>query len=391
MNNKQKISIFTGSRAEYGLLYWVIKELENRNEFDINVIATGTHLSKKMGYTVSIIREDFSDMIHEIDIDVAGTSPHEVSLMISKGIDSFSDYFLHNETDLIIILGDRFEILSVAIAALTHNIPVAHIGGGEVSEGAIDDSIRHCLTKLSHIHFPITERCANRIKSLGEDPSRIHVVGSTSLDILQNIVFYSKSELSKIMGFNEDKKLMLFVYHPETIDFENNNDKIDEVLRAIDEVDFEVIALYPNIDISSNQIIDKLKTFSSERGNVILIKNLERRLYLSLMKNADIMVGNSSSGIVESPSFCLPVINIGNRQNGRDKSENVIDCHNSYNSVLDAISEVTNNDILKSKIREMHNPNGDGFASFRIANILSEIDFKDFEIKKNSKYLNSQK
>ena len=357
MTTKTNLSIFTGSRAEYGLLYWVIKELIESDVFNVKVVATGTHLSKKMGNTISKVREDFKDKVHEIDINTVGTSPNDISKMVSNGVTLVSNFFANTKVDLAVILGDRFEILSVAVAALPHNIPIAHIGGGEVSEGVIDDSIRHVITKLSHIHFPINNKCGERIKALGEDPSNIHVVGSTSLDILKNIDFVSKSSLSDLIGFDKRKKLMLFVYHPETIDYKNNLENIDEILNAISEVDFEIIMIYPNIDTLSDFIIDKLENFSIGKDNVFLVKNLDRNIYLSIMECADVMVGNSSSGIVESPSFSIPVVNIGNRQNGRDKSENVIDCKNSYSSVLSAINAAINDGEFKSRISKMKNPN----------------------------------
>ena len=389
LNKFPRVSIFTGSRAEYGLLYWVIKELISREIFDINVVATGTHLSKKMGHTVTEIRNDFPDLIHEIDIGLEGTSPHHISAMMGKGIQEFSNYFSSSGTDLIIILGDRFEILSVAVAALPYNIPIAHIGGGEISEGVIDDSIRHCLTKLSHIHFPITKKCGERIKSLGENPSNVHVVGSTSLDILRKIRFLSKSQLSDMVGFNKEKRLMLFVYHPVTLEYRKTPEQIENILSVINNFDFEIIMIYPNIDTSSNHVIERLDLFSKENTNVFLIKNMDRKNYLSLMNIADIMVGNSSSGIVESPSFNLPVVNIGNRQAGRDKSKNIIDCSNSVNSITEAINKVNNDEKFIQEIKEIRNPNGDGFASRRIADILSEIDFNSFNIKKDSKFINS--
>lgn len=389
MKKIKKISIFTGSRAEYGLLYWVIKELESRGIFELSVIATGTHLSKKMGYTINEIRKDFPHLVSEIDINLDGTTPYHISSMMGKGVQKFAKYFANNNPDLVIILGDRFEILSVAVAALPYNIPIAHIGGGEVSEGVIDDNIRHCLTKLSHIHFPITEKCGNRIKTLGENPANIHVVGSTSLDILRTIKFKTKNQLSDIIGFNKEKKLMLFVYHPVTLEYKETPEHIQNILTSIGNYDMEIIILYPNIDTHSDEVVEKIKIFSKENPNAYLIQNLKRNHYLSLMNVADLMVGNSSSGIVESPSFRLCVINIGGRQDGRDKSNNIIDCGNSVDSITRAIDKALNDKGFIQAVKKVVNPNGDGLSSKRIVNILSEIDLDSFDIKKKSRFLDN--
>lgn len=382
----RKICVVTGSRADYGLLYWVMREIQETSDMELKIIVTGPHLSKKSGYTVdNIVSDGFEDVIR-IKTFQEDTTPNGISESIGHGIIQFSNFFKNNEIDFLVLLGDRFEILSVAIASLPFNIPICHLGGGEVSEGAIDDSIRHSITKMSHLHFPINETCAARIKQMGEEPERIFTVGSTSLDFINHYTLLNKKQLSNKLNIEFNKKVMLVVYHPTTLLYEDVNFEIDNLLSVIDKLKYETVLIYPNIDTSSDVIVDKLIAFSNNRAYIKIFKGFDRITFLSLMNTVDVMVGNSSSGIVESPTFKLPVVNIGRRQQGRDHVGNIINVGTSINEIESGIYQALNDEKFIKGLSDVVNPNGDGNASKRIVKILSELDLETFSIIKKSSF-----
>jgi len=381
---KKRICVVTGSRADYGLLYWVMKEIEVNPDMKLIPVATGGHLSRRIGYTAREITEDgFEDLV-KINILNEDTSSRGIAQSISRGVEKFADFFKNNTVDFLVLLGDRFEVLAVAIAALPYNIPIAHIGGGEISEGVIDDNIRHSLTKLSHLHFPIAEQCAKRILQLGEEPWRIHVVGSPRLDFMKKVTYKPKRILAKELGITFNDKVALVIYHPVTLEFKDAERQINNVLKAIEVVNVETIIFYPNIDTASSVIIKKIEQFVKRRRNTKLLKPLKRDDYFSLLNAIDIMVGNSSSGIVEAPSFKLPVVNIGNRQRGRDQLRNVISVDYSWRNIVKAMRKGLYDKEFIRSLKNVRNPYGDGKASRRIVKILHDIDLGAFPIMKKS-------
>ena len=370
----RRVCTVTGSRADYGLMQWVMQEIKENSGMELIPVVTGAHLSKKSGYTVKEIQGDgFRDLV-EIKISDGDTSPYGIGKSIGEGVEGFAKFFGMVEVDFLLLLGDRFEILSAALAALPYNIPVGHIGGGEISEGVIDDSIRHCLTKLSHLHFPITDECADRIKQLGEESWRITVVGSPRLDFMDKVRFKSRDELGKKLGISFGGKVALVIYHPVTLEFKDAATQVDNLLKAVERVNIEAVVLYPNLDTSSDVIIDRIEEFARDNPGVRLFKNLGREDYLSVLNSVDVMVGNSSSGIVEAPSFRLPVVNVGNRQRGRDHVGNVINVGYSTGDIVDAIEKALYDREFINSLENLRNPFGDGKASRRIVDVLENLE-----------------
>lgn len=381
---KNRICVVTGSRADYGLLVWVMKEIEAKENLELVPIATGAHLEKEWGHTVDKIVADGFKNIVRIKSHAGDTSPHGIALSMSECIKNFSEYFRDNRPDLLVLLGDRHEILAVALASLPYNIPIAHLGGGEISEGAIDDSIRHSLTKLSHLHFAITEKCAERIIRMGEETWRVHASGSPRLDFTTRMQYKSKEELAKKLGIDFSGKTALVIFHPSTLENKSAEEQTEELLKALASVDCQKLMFYPNIDVNSEIIIGKLENFCKEREDSKLFLPLEMDDYLSLLNAVDIMIGNSSAGIVEAPSFRLPVVNVGNRQKGRDCMSNVIHVGNDSKEMLDGINKGLYDEEFIASLSGIKNIYGDGRASEKIADIISEIDFENFQIAKKN-------
>lgn len=384
MNRKKRICVVTGSRADYGLLYWVMKEIEKSQNLQLLTIATGAHLLNKFGYTVREILKDGFANVRRIKIDVADTSAYGIAKSIGSVTGKLAGFFKKNKVDCLVLLGDRFEMLAAAMAALPYNIPIAHIGGGEISEGVIDDNIRHSLTKLSHLHFAITEKCADRIKQMGEEPWRIKVVGSPRLDFIGMVRYKTKEELSKRHGIRFNNKVGLIVFHPTTLELKDTQKQIDNLLKALESIEIEKVVFYPNLDTNSDVIIDKIEKSAKKNKNIRLFKPLERHDYLSLLNAVDIVIGNSSIGVIEAPSFKLPAVNIGNRQRGRDCVGNIINADYSCRGIVNAIKKGLYDRGFLKNLKKIKNPYGDGKASRRIVDILSSIDFDNFQILKKN-------
>jgi len=381
---RKKICVITGSRADYGLLCWVMKEIKSRPDMELLPAAVGAHLEKEWGHTVKHIENDGFTNVAKIKTFSGSTSPEGIAATTAATLKGLSAFFGMAKPDIAVLLGDRYEILAAAMAALIHNIPIAHLGGGEISEGVIDDSIRHALTKLSHLHFVITEKCAERVRALGEEAWRVHVSGSPRLDFVTNIKYTSKEELGQKLGIDFSRKAALVIFHPLTLENENTARQTEELVAALKETDFSKIIFYPNIDTNSEVIIKMLENFAADKSNhAKIFKPLEMADYLGVLNSVDLMIGNSSAGIVESPSFKLPVVDIGNRQKGRDCMQNVIHVSNSKSAILAGIEKALSPDFRES-LKDMKNIYGDGAASKKIADELSRIDFANFSlVKKN--------
>ncbi|OGV38348.1 MAG: UDP-N-acetyl-D-glucosamine 2-epimerase, UDP-hydrolysing [Lentisphaerae bacterium GWF2_45_14] len=381
---KKRICVITGSRADYGLLCWVMKEIASRADMELVPVAVGAHLEPDWGYTVKHIESDgFTDVV-KIKTFSGDTSACGIASTTAETVKGLSAFFASTQLDLVVLLGDRYEILAAAMAALIHNIPIAHLGGGEISEGVIDDSIRHALTKLSHLHFVITEKCAERVMAMGEESWRVHVSGSPRLDFMSRIKFSSKDELAQKLGIDFSRKIALVIFHPLTLENKNTEEQTAELIEALKQADCSKIMFYPNIDTNSGTIIKMLEEFAGDKeNNAKIFKPLEMADYLGLLNSIDLMIGNSSAGIVESPSFKLPVVNIGDRQKGRDCMRNVIHVPNNSTAILKGIMEALS-PSFKDSLKDMENIYGDGMASRKIADVISKIDFSKFSlVKKN--------
>jgi UDP-N-acetylglucosamine 2-epimerase (non-hydrolysing)/GDP/UDP-N,N'-diacetylbacillosamine 2-epimerase (hydrolysing) len=306
------------------------------------------HLSPEFGRTVELIEADGFHVDERIEMLLSSDSPEGIAKSIGIGVLGFAQAFGRSRPDLLVVLGDRFEMLAAALAALPFNLPVAHIHGGEVTEGAIDDPMRHAITKLSHLHFASTESHARRIRQLGEQPWRIHVSGAPSLDHLKNLIFLDRAELEHRLDLELTEAPILITYHPVTTEYEKTAWQIQELLTALESFNQPLVFTLPNADTAGRTIIDAIRNFVLRHPAARMTDNLGTQAYFSLMRIAAAMVGNSSSGLLEAPSFELPVVNIGTRQKGRTRGCNVIDTDNNHEAISVGIRRALSRDFRQS-------------------------------------------
>lgn len=334
----RKICLITTTRAEYGIMKRLIEKLYNDKDIDFSLIVTGMHLSKKFGETYKDINIPITQ---KIDIEIEKDAAYSMALAIQR----FSDCFKNLLPDIIVILGDRYETMAVAIAAMLNNIPIAHLHGGETTEGAIDEAIRHSITKMSHLHFTSCEDYRKRVIQLGEAPDRVFNIGSLGVENIKTLKLMTKEELEKSLNFKFGKKNILMTFHPVTLEKNSAKSQIKEVLSALGELkDTNIIITMPNSDQESNEIFKQIEVFEKENKNVKTYTSLGVIRYLSTLKYVDMVVGNSSSGIIEVPSFKIPTINIGNRQRGRIQANSIINCQPVKSEILEAINSGYNLD-----------------------------------------------
>ena len=374
---KRKICVVTGTRADYGLLYWLMKEIEVDNEFELQIIATGMHLSPEFGLTYKEIEKDF-----KIDKKIEMLLSSDTAIGISKSMGlaqiSFAEAYEDLKPDIIVLLGDRYEIFSAASAALIANIPVAHLHGGEITEGAFDESIRHSITKMSHLHFTAAEEYKNRVIQLGEHPSRVFNVGGMGIENIKRLKLLSRDEFEESINFKLNKKNILVTFHPVTLENSSAKEQFQELLNAIDELkDTNIIFTKANSDTNGriiNQMCDEYVLKNSNKS--ICFTSLGQLRYLSALQYVDAVVGNSSSGLIEAPSFKIGTINIGDRQKGRLKAKSIIDCDSLKSSILQAFEKLYSEEF-ESILINTNNPYGDGCASEKIIKELKKVDLKN--------------
>ena len=369
---KRKITYITGTRADYGRMIPTLRMLKNDSNFELSIIATGMHLLQDYGYTVEDIENDFG-VTNKIDMMLASDTNAAMAKSLGIGIVGITQVLEEKQPDIILLLGDRGEMLAGAIAGAHLNIPVAHIGGGQTTGGStIDESIRHAITKFSHIHFVATKSHAKRLCSMGEKPENVHVVGAPDLDAISNLKLSYPSEIAKKYGLNLSKPIILFIQHPTTTTPLDNENNFKISMDAITELNYQTIVIYPNSDAGNRSGIEIIK-----RCDVLPFiksyKNIPYIDFLNLMSIASVMVGNSSSGIIEAPSFKLPVVNIGNRQQYRDRAINIIDVGHNRIKIKKAI-ECAISDDFKVKIKNCENLYGDGNTYKKISKILSKVE-----------------
>lgn len=376
---KRKICFVTSSRADYGLLYWVMKGVSDDPRFQLQVIATGMHLSPEFGSTLNVIIEDGFCVDSRVEMLLSGDSAVAVTKSMGLGVIGFADAFADLKPDIVMVLGDRFEIFAAVQAALIARIPVGHIAGGDVTEGAYDDAMRHAVTKMSHLHFATTEESARRIRQLGEDPKHIHVVGSPGIDYIRKLTLLTRDELQTALDFKFMEKNILVTFHPATLETEDPRVQFAEVLQGISRFGnaMGVIFTKTNADTNGRVINGMIEEYVSLNNNTRCFTSLGQLKYLSLIGQVDAVVGNSSSGVYEVPSFKKPTVNIGDRQKGRITAGSVINCIPAGEDVHGAISEAFEIDCS-----EVKNPYGDGYASERIVAILGEIKDPKLLVKK---------
>ncbi|WP_027624880.1 UDP-N-acetylglucosamine 2-epimerase [Clostridium lundense] len=369
----RKILVVTGTRAEYGLLYWTMKAIEEDKDLELQLIATGNHLVPEYGLTIEQIKKDGFNIDEEIDMMIS--SNNKSAVLKSMGIEmiQLASAFDRLKPDILLILGDRYETFVAATCAMMMNIPIAHMNGGESTEGLIDEQIRHAITKMAHIHLAGAEYYKERIIKMGEESWRVHNVGQSGVESIKRINFMSKEELEKQLNIKFNREVFLVTYHPVTLDLDNTEYQIDQLIKALKKYDAQIIFTYPNADFGSKIIIDKIKKYESLNENVNIIYSLGQLKYLSLLKYSDIIIGNSSSGIIEAPVFNIPVVNIGDRQKGRIRNKNIIDCGYNENDIIKAIDIALNDNSFRSQLNYIENVYGDGNTSKRIVHILKDV------------------
>lgn len=374
---KRKVCVITGSRAEYGLLRWVMQAVEENEELELQLIVCGMHLSEEFGSTLTEIENDGFKISCKVDILDSTDSSFGVISAMSRGLVGFAKAFDSLNPDVIVVLGDRFEIFSAVTAALITKIPVAHLHGGEKTIGAFDDALRHCITKMSHLHFVATQEYKNRVVQLGENPATVFVVGGLGIENLNRLVLLSKFQLEKALNLKFANKSLLVTFHPVTLDEITPLKQIHELLEALDDLeDTTLIFTAPNADPGGSIIRKQIEKFVKKKSNAHYFASLGQLKYLSCLAQVDGVVGNSSSGILEAPSLKKGTINIGDRQKGRTQSSSIINCIPNKKDILFAIETLYSEKFQKG-LAETVNPYGIGNPSKEVTRVLKSISLKD--------------
>ncbi len=370
----KKVCVVTGTRAEYGLLYWLLKEIQNDKEFELQLIVTGMHLSPEFGLTYKEIEKEFK-INKKTEMLLSSDTPVGISKSMGLAQISFAEAYDELKPDILVVLGDRYEIFSAVSAAMIAQVPIAHLHGGETTEGAFDESIRHSITKMSHLHFTATNEYKNRVIQLGEHPSRVFNVGGLGIENIKKLKLLTKEEFEKSIDFKLNKKNILVTFHPVTLEKSTAQEQFQELLNAIDELeDTNIIFTKANSDTDGrviNQMIDEYVAKNSHKS--IGFTSLGQLRYLSALQYVDAMVGNSSSGLAEAPSFKIATINIGDRQKGRIKVDSVIDCEPVKLSISKAFEKLYTQEF-QDILQTTRNPYGEGCASKKIIEEIKKID-----------------
>ncbi|MGA8037031.1 MAG: UDP-N-acetylglucosamine 2-epimerase [Candidatus Acidiferrales bacterium] len=367
---KRKIAVVTSSRADYSHLYWPLKDLSAHNDIDLKIIALGSHLSPEFGHTVDEIERDGFVIASKLECLLSSDTDLGMAKTIGLAALGLADLFAEMRPDILLLIADRYEMLAPASVALALRIPIAHIEGGEVSEGAIDDAVRNALTKMSHIHFTSTHAARDRVIQMGEQEWRVHRAGAPSLDHIRRRTLLDRTALEKKLELDLGSATVLVAYHPVTINRDTLSET-DALFEALDSLTHQIVFCFPNADAGSRALIRRTKSFveSKRRGKIYV--NLDTPTYLSLLGHASVLVGNSSSGIMEAASFSLPVVNVGLRQQGRERAINVIDVPAEASAIHEGLRRARTASFRQSLLG-MTNPYGDGTASERIVRVLAE-------------------
>ena len=366
----RKICVITGSRAEYGLLRWVMQGIKDDPVLKLQVLATGMHLSREFGLTYREIEKDGFRIDRKVKMLTGSDTPVGIAKSMGKGLIGFADALHELKPDLIVVLGDRFEIFSAVAAALVARIPVAHLHGGELTEGAFDEAIRHSITKMSHLHFVATEEYRQRVIQLGEQPQRVFTVGGLGIDNICRLKLLKRKELEAVLNFKLGKKSLLITFHPVTLENDAGVRQMGELLKALGKIKkTQLIFTLPNADTNSRKLIKMVKQFVAQHPNARAYPSLGQLRYLSCIAQVDGVVGNSSSGLAEVPSFRKGTINIGDRQQGRLQASSVISCQATRQSIANAVKRLYSRDF-QARLSQVRNPYGTGGASNRVVKFL---------------------
>jgi UDP-hydrolysing UDP-N-acetyl-D-glucosamine 2-epimerase len=376
MKTKQKkvrtIGVVTVARSDYGIYRPILLAIRKQKNLRLHLIVAADHLCRRRGMTVQEIESDGFDIGDRIKMSPPSDTPAGIAFAMAKGIEGFAKVFRSRKPDLLLVLGDRFEMHAAVSAAMPFGMPVAHLHGGEITEGAVDNQFRHSISKMSHFHFVATKENRRRLLRMGEEPWRVIVTGAPALDNVRAMQLMTPAEIERETGIKLAQAPLIVTFHSVTLEPDKTALHIGELLAALDRVGLPVLFTYPNVDMGSRLIVSAIQEYLKTHRDCRLVKSLGTRLYFSVMKHAAAMVGNSSSGIIEAASLHLPVVNVGNRQGGRLHGRNVMDVQCERTRLAAAIRRVTS-PSFKSRIRGLRNPYGDGNAAARIVSMLSEI------------------
>jgi len=370
-DSRRKIAVVTTSRADYSHLYWPLRALAEHSLVDLQLIVLGAHLSPEFGATIREIEKDGFPIAARIECLLSSDSDIGMAKTIGVATLSLADHLGALRPDFLLLIADRYEMLAPASVALALRIPIAHIEGGEISEGAIDDAVRNALTKMAHVHFTSTFAARDRVISMGEEPWRVHRAGAPSLDHLKKSRLFSRHQLAEQLSLNLDIPSSVVAYHPVTL-ASDTLEEADALFTALEQLPEQLLFCYPNADAGSRALIDRTKSFLNARGNGRLFVNLDAITYWSLLREATLFLGNSSSGIMETPSFALPTVNIGIRQQGRERARNILDAPANSEAILNAASTARSN-AFRQSLEGMANPYGDGSAAGKITGVLTTV------------------
>lgn len=379
---RRQIAVVTGGRADMGILLPVMRAIAQEPALALNVLATGMHLSPAFGFTVQEIEKAGFSVQERIECLLPDDTPEAIAQAMGRGVCGFAEVFGRGRPDLLIVTGDRFEVHAAALAALPFKIPVAHLHGGELTQGAVDDALRHSLTKLSHLHFVSTEDYARRVRQLGEEPWRVIVSGAPSLDNLRTVELLPRQMLERTLGLRLEPAPLLVTFHPVTLEYEQTAWHAEQLLAALGRFGRPLVMTAPNADTSGQMIRQRLIAFVRSRQNAVLVESLGSQAYFGLMACAAAMVGNSSSGIIEAPSFWLPVVNIGSRQQGRVRARNVIDVGYDAEAIIQGI-ETALSASFRERLQGLANPYGEGHAAEVIVQRLKTLSLDQRLIRKH--------
>lgn len=367
------IGVVTIGRSDYGIYFPLLKRIEENPELNLHLIVSGMHLSPEFGLTVNTIKADGFTIGDKVEMLLSSDTPDAIAKSMGLGLIGFGGAFSRRKPDILILLGDRFEMHAAGLAALPFGIPIAHIHGGELTIGAIDDALRHSLTKLSHIHFVSTQEYGMRVEQLGEKPENIHVVGSLSLLNLKNVKLYGPVEFERQYQISTNPPPLLITFHPTSLEYEKAEKQFNELLMALEKLKRPVVFTLPNADTGGRVLINMVKKFVKINKWAKAVDNFGTRGYFSMMNFAAAMVGNSSSGIIEAASLKLPVVNIGSRQKGRVRSMNVIDVKTQSKNIIEGIELAISADFHR-KVQNVENPYEQSDPLEKIISVLNDIE-----------------
>jgi GDP/UDP-N,N'-diacetylbacillosamine 2-epimerase (hydrolysing) len=376
-----KICVVSGARSEYGLLRWVMERIRSSLKLELQVIVTGMHLSPEFGLTYREIEQDGFRIDRKVEMLLSSDTSASISKSMGLGMIGFAGALEELKPDLLLVLGDRYEIFAAVSVATVSRIPVAHLHGGETTEGAFDEAFRHSITKMSHLHFVAAEEYRKRVIQLGEDPEKVFLMGGLGIDSIHKLKLLSLADLEKSLDFKFGERNLLITYHPVTLEKDSSSQQMEKLLTALDKLEnTHFIFTMPNSDTDGRIIFGMIEEFVAQRPNSKAFTSLGQIRYLSCIKYVDGVVGNSSSGLTETPSFKIGTINIGDRQKGRLKAESVIDCEPTISDIGRAFDKLFSADFQNS-LEKVTNPYGSGGASEKIVRILEE-DFSSLNLKK---------